>query len=319
VNKGGIAGKAKTPYKVNMNLLVAANELEPFTGTTLLGSAVLARLKTLKKQGHEVAVVMPLHRCVREAKIPLKRSSILLPVTLGSETIQVPVWEAEAVKGIPLFALQKDEFFDRSGLYGNDHGDYADNATRFAFFSRAVVELTRYIDPTPDTVEVHDWHAGMVPVYLKNWGYPIRSHLVIHNPAFQGNFNDSAFEAVQLPSDYFSPEGIEFYGRINYLKGAILFSDAIETARPEVSVLIVNEPHACGLSCVLQEHRHKIVQPIFPIKPKQPSRSKATTKKAKKIRDVAKKPIVMKKREKVEPKPVLKKTSPKAKSLKKKK
>src|SRR5439155_24884239 len=119
------------------------------------------------------------------------------------------------------------EYFDRSGLYGTEGYAYDDNAERFVYYSKAVVELARRMKPAPEIVHVHDWQSALVPVLIKERQLPFKTVLTLHNVAYQGSFWGVDFGLTNLPGHYFSERGVEFYGNLNFLKGGILFADAI--------------------------------------------------------------------------------------------
>lgn len=237
-----------------MNILFTANELAPYAQSGELGEITASLPAALGRRGHSVSVAVPLHRAIREGIAKLKKTDLRLPVALRHHTMDVPVWQASLGKGVTLFALQKDEFFDRSNLYGNDEGDYTDNATRFSFFNRAVVELAKYIEPQVDVIHANDWHTALVPAYVRAWSLPFRTVLSIYDLAYQGNFAGCAFAATGLPGEYFSPEGIEFYDRVNFLKGGIMLAHAVAAANGAA----VAEGDAFGLRGVLDANQHKL-------------------------------------------------------------
>ncbi|MFH1067802.1 MAG: glycogen synthase GlgA [bacterium] len=241
-----------------MNILFAASELAPYAKTGGLGDVVASLPAALNECGHTVSVVIPLYRSVREQFKGLKKSELHLNVALDEEKIPVPVWQGTTEDGVAVFAVQRDEFFDRAGLYGNEEGDYADSAARFAFFSRAVVELALYLEPQMDVIHAHDWHAALVPAYVRAWSLPFKTVLTVHNLAYQGVFPAHAFAHTDLPREYFSPEGIEFYGHVNFLKGGMMLAHAVTTVSPTYAREIQREEYGCGLHDVLAAHQYKL-------------------------------------------------------------
>ena len=136
----------------------------------------------------------------------------------------------------PFWFVARDEFYDHSQLYGTAKGDYFDNLERFAFFSAAVLPSCRAMDFKPDVIHCHDWQSSLVPVYLKNlWAGKeealsgTKSVLTIHNLAYQGLFARDKFPRLGLDRSLFGINGLEYYDRINLLKGGIVFADAITT------------------------------------------------------------------------------------------
>jgi starch synthase len=158
----------------------------------------------------------------------------------------------------PFYFVERDEFFERSQLYGTPKGDYFDNLERFAFFCGAVFPVCRALDFKPHLIHCHDWQAALAPVYLKKrWaGEEIlagtKSVLTIHNLAYQGLFPKDKFPLLGLDWSLFSIDGLEFYDRINLLKGGIVFADAITTVSRGYSQEIKTPEYGYGLEGVLQ-------------------------------------------------------------------
>lgn len=212
----------------------------------------------MRKRGHGVSIVVPLYRVLREKLKSLVPTDLVL--SLPGQNYQWPcrVWHAELENKLQLFALQRDEFFDRSNLYGNEDGDYLDSAERFSFFSRAAVQLTHFIDPLIDIIHCNDWHTGLIPAYVRAQGLPFKTVLTIHNLAYQGSFPGGEYSNMMLPPEYFSPQGVEFYDRMNFLKGGIMLANAVTSVSPGYSREIQTEQHGYGLHRVLAENNFKV-------------------------------------------------------------
>src|SRR5262249_53843941 len=153
-----------------------------------------------------------------------------------------------------VYFVDRPEFYARPTLYQQKNGaDYPDNAERFAFFSKAVVHLARYLPWQPELVHVHDWQAGLVPLLIQHeklstaWLNAPRTCLTIHNLAYQGLFAASQYALTNLPPDYFNPTGVEFYGHMNCLKSGIAFADQITTVSPRYAREITTPEFGCGL------------------------------------------------------------------------
>lgn len=241
-----------------MNLLFAASELAPYAKTGGLADVMKALPAALRARGHSVSVVVPLYRVLRENWPEFKRSSVRLAVSVGAHLFHPPVWIGSTADDVTIFAIEQDEFFDRSFIYGNEDGDYYDNSQRFAFFSQAIVELARYIEPQVEIIHLNDWHVGLVPAYVKHLGVPVRTLFTIHNLSYQGSFPGEDFTYTHLPSFYFSPWGVEFYGRLHFLKAALLLADYITTVSPGYAQEIQKPQYGCGLDRVLVEQNHKL-------------------------------------------------------------
>src|SRR5262249_54334353 len=143
--------------------------------------------------------------------------------------------------------------------YYNEGGhDYADNAQRFIFFSKCVAHLARYLPWQPQLVHVHDWQTGLVPILIlhqklaEGWWNAPRSCFTIHNLAYQGHFARGAYEFVNLPADYFNPNGVEFYGGLNSLKAGISYADLVTTVSPRYAREITSPEFGCTLDGALR-------------------------------------------------------------------
>jgi starch synthase len=235
-----------------MNILLAASEMTPYAKTGGLGDVLAALPPALRAQGHSVSVVLPLYRNLKESFPRLKPSSLVLRTQLGGLKITARVWSGVADSGVTVFAVEREEYYDRSHLYGGATGDYFDNAARFIFFSKMVVELARYIDPEPEVLHLHDWQTALVPALVKEAGLPYKTVLTIHNLAYQGIFPDYEFNLTHLSTDWFKVDALEFYGRMNLLKGGILAADEVTTVSPSYAEEILTSRFGCGLENVLQ-------------------------------------------------------------------
>lgn len=243
-----------------MKILMAASEMAPFARSGSLADSLLALPSALQRRGHQVSVVLPLYRSAREQKDFLPKSTgVNFPVQVGEATHECRIYETRLQNGLQVIFLGKEEFFDRSGLYGADGRDYQDNSARFIFFCKAVLELARRLDPLPDLIHGHDWPCGMIPVFSKHRGLPFPQVLTVHDLGFQGNFWSYDFGLTNLPAEYFAPSGVEFYGSMNFLKSGILFADRV-VFPSELFIDEIQQPgHGCGMEALLRENRGKLV------------------------------------------------------------
>ncbi len=242
-----------------MRILFATSEVFPLAKTGGLADVSRGLPEALSLAGHEVYVATPFYRPQVGNVEASADTGCELKLPYGSQDLRVRVYEAGISSQVKYLLLRCDELFDRSGFYGNELGDYQDNAGRFAFFSRAVLELSRRLPGgLPDVMHANDWHTALLPAYIRAAGLPARSVLTIHNLAFQGSFSAEEFALTGLPGEYFSPRGVEFYGRLNFLKGGILLADAVTTVSPTYAREIQTPEHGCGLDAVLRENAHKL-------------------------------------------------------------
>ena len=159
--------------------------------------------------------------------------------------------------GVQFYFIDYPPFFDRDGLYGTALGDYHDNAERFALFSRAVLEATKILG-APDVLHCHDWQTALVPILLKTLydEDPAFANVpcifTIHNLGYQGLFPPEILPLLMLPWDLFTMSKLEFYGKVNFLKGAISMADFITTVSRKYSQEIQTAEYGFGLEGVLR-------------------------------------------------------------------
>ena len=240
-----------------MKIFFAASEMTPYAKTGGLGDVVSALPGALSQLGHEVTCCLPFYRCAQEVAREAKPIGLTLQIPLGSRTVTGDVLELKQADGVRVLFIRRDEFFDRSELYYTGVRDYEDNAERFLFFSKAVVELLGYTRFHADVVHCHDWPAAFVPVQAayraRTLGteYPVKSVFTIHNIAYQGMFWSLDYPLTNLPGEFFTPESLEFYGQMNLMKGGIVFADAVTTVSRTYSLEIQTTEGGFGLDTVL--------------------------------------------------------------------
>ena len=238
-----------------MKILFTGSEMDPLARTGGLGDVLEALPAALAARGHEVSVVLPCYRGLRERA---RDTGVKIAVQIGGRRLPAEIWECTAPNGVQVFLVRGDEYFDRAGLYGAEGRDFPDNAERFIWFSKAVVELARRIVPPPEIVHAHDWQTALVPVLVRERRLPFKTALTIHNLAYQGSFDAWDFGLTNLPGEYFGARGVEFFGRLNLLKGGMLFADAITTVSERYAREIQAAEQGSGLDAVVREQAHKL-------------------------------------------------------------
>ena len=239
-----------------MKILHIGTEMTPLARTGGLGDVLEALPAALAAHGHEVSVVLP---CYRGLRARARDTGVKLTVPVGGTAVRAEVWECRAPNGVQVFLVRADGYFDRAGLYGEAGRDYEDGAARFIFFAKAAVELARRIVPAPDILHVHDWQAALVPVLVRERRLPFKTVLTIHNLAYQGSFGAGDFGLTNLPGEYFGARGVEFFGRLNLLKGGLLFADALTTVSERYAREILTPEQGSGLDAVMREQAGKLV------------------------------------------------------------
>jgi starch synthase len=244
-----------------LRILLVASEASPFAKTGGLGDVTGALPRALRALGHDVRIFMPRHRGVEQHTPEIRTVVPRLAVPLGDRVVEGTLQETEGPAGVPVYFLAQEQYFDREGLYGTADGDYWDNCERFVFFCRGALESLVALADTwrPQLLHVNDWQTGLIPVYLKTL---YRDHrvlgslgtlLTIHNLAYQGVFWHYDMAMTGLGWDLFTPAGIEFYGKINFLKGGLVFSDLLTTVSRTYAEEIRTPEFGNGLDGVLEE------------------------------------------------------------------
>lgn len=243
-----------------MNVLLAAAEMAPYAHSGTMADALVELAGGLQKAGHAISVVLPFYRHIREDKsVKMKRARLRFTVEVGADLLPCEIREAETASGIRVFFVVRDEYFDRSEIYGMDGQDYQDNAARFIFFSKCVVELATRMDEPPEILHLNSWETAMVPALVRHRQLPIRTVLTPHSLEYQGNFWSYDFALTNLPQDWFSARGVEYFGSMNCLKAGLIFADAV-VFPSECMVGAVQTPeYGCGLDNVLREQQHKLI------------------------------------------------------------
>ncbi|HDL77177.1 MAG TPA: glycogen synthase, partial [Lentisphaerae bacterium] len=251
-----------------MRVVYVSAELTPYASTGGLGDVAAALPAALRRRGIDLLRLIPLYRSLRSA-VREGRTLYSCLVPLVSRSVQARIVEIRTGDNVPTAAVDIPEYFDRAGLYGDSHGDYADNAERFIAFQKAVLSFLSSRSQSAEVLHCNDWHTALVPVLIhaarRGWhgGFfradiARRTLLTIHNLAYQGIFPREAFPLTGLPDSYFHWKAMEFYGNLNLLKGGIVFADIISTVSPTYAREIQEPRFGCGLHGVLRDRRAQL-------------------------------------------------------------
>ncbi len=255
-----------------LNVLFVTSEVEPFAKTGGLADVSAALPKTIKELGHEIRIILPRYGCISERRSKLHN-------VLRLKEIQIPIGSTEATASIKsstldskkskvqVYFIENQELFGHQDLYVDSatKKDFPNNDERFIFFSRAVLEPLKRLGWPPDIIHLNDWQSGLVPAFLKTFYKDdpfyrgIQTVFTIHNLAYQGAFPAASFQKTGLPKELFTPEGIEFFGKVNFLKAGLVYSDAITTVSEKYAREIQTTPEfGCGLEGVLAKRKHDL-------------------------------------------------------------
>ena len=245
-----------------MRIAFAASECVPFSKTGGLAVVVAALPRALVQLGHRVTVFLPRYRSPKLEKHVRVIPSITVP--FDDRYRFCSVLDGGVSDGVQFYFIDYPPYFDRDSLYGTPLGDYHDNAERFALFSRATLEAAKVLG-TPDLFHCHDWQTALIPILLKTLyredpafkGVP--SIFTIHNIGYQGIFPAEILPLLMLPWDLFTMTKLEFYGKVNFLKGAVTFADFVTTVSRRYAQEIQTAEYGFGLEGVLRARANTLV------------------------------------------------------------
>jgi starch synthase len=241
-----------------LRILFATSECAPLVKTGGLGDVSAALPAALKALGLDPRILLPGYRPVL-AQLPKCREVARFAATADFPAARL--LQGRTPSGVPLFALDCSELYDRAGgPYQNEAGsDWTDNALRFGLLSRIAALLGSADSPLgwqPDVVHCNDWQTGLAPAYLRYAaGARAATLQTIHNLAYQGIFEPQFVAALGLPPECFTPDGVEYYGKLSFLKSGLQFADAITTVSPTYALEIQSEPLGFGLQGLLAARR----------------------------------------------------------------
>jgi starch synthase len=246
-----------------MKVLIASPEVYPFVKTGGLADVTGALPKALKKLGIDVRVILPKHKGIEERGFPMRYKNYKIACQVSQSTIDAEIVESE-YDGIITYLVENDEYYYRDYLYSTPDGDYLDNAERFIFFAKSILEAIKVTGFIPDVLHCNDWETALSPVFLKSLSKDdpllrqISTLLTIHNLGYQGIFWHYDMHLLNIGWEYFTPEALEFFGHINFLKGGIVFSDILSTVSKQYSKEIQTTEFGCGLEGILTTRRNDL-------------------------------------------------------------
>ena len=240
-----------------MKVLVISTEAVPFAKSGGLGDVVGSLPKELKKQGVDARVMLPLYKSIKETYGSSLHFRHSIQVSLGWRKIYCGLYEME-YKGVIFYFLDNENYFLRDGYYG-----HWDDGERFAFYSKASLEILSTLDFEPDILHCNEWQTALVPVFLKTHysNLPkyekLRTVFTIHNIEYQGRFGkDVLVDLLGLTE----ADGtlLEMDGSINFMKGAIVTCDKLTTVSPTYAQELKNPFFGRGLDWIIRENEYKL-------------------------------------------------------------
>jgi len=247
-----------------LRICFCTSEAVPFAKTGGLADVAGALPRALADSGCDVRLVLPGYRAIDRSKYPFSPIGTA-PVPVGADRVGVQFLEGRLPEShVPTYLIAHDPSFDRPGLYGEGGSDYEDNLERFSVFGRGVLALVQHLGWAPHILHCQDWQTALLPVWLR--AEPRLPALqdtgtlfTVHNLAYQGVFPAERLPVTGLDARYFTPAGLEFYGKINLLKGGLVFSDLLSTVSEQYAREIQTPEFGCGLEGVLGERAGSLI------------------------------------------------------------
>jgi starch synthase len=240
-----------------MHIAFAASECVPFSKTGGLADVVGALPRALASLGHQVSVYLPRYRQTKLTDPQTVVRSVTIPFDDKYRFCSVVTAGTNTPAGVRFYFVDYPPYFDRAALYGTAAGDYPDNAERFAMFSRAVLEASKVLG-VPHVFHCHDWQSALVPVMLRTLYAEdpafrdVATVFTIHNMGYQGLFPPDTLPLLMLPWELLAISKMEFFGQVNFLKGALVHSDFVTTVSKKYSQEVQTTEYGFGLEGVLR-------------------------------------------------------------------
>ncbi len=244
-----------------MRILFASSEVVPYSKTGGLADVASALPAALTRRGHQVTVITPRYVHIDVATWDLRRKRFRLSVPIRGKSVNGGLLQGTSPQGFEVLFVDQPGYFERKGLYGEEGSDYPDNHERFAFFCHAVLESCRLMGLRPDVIHLNDWQTGPVAPLLQHV-YRDRPELnstgtvfTIHNLGYQGLFSPDSMMSLGLDWQLFTPSTLEYYGKVSYIKGGLVFADKLSTVSPCYAREIQTPDFGFGLNGLLSERK----------------------------------------------------------------
>lgn len=238
----------------DLKVLIISSEAAPFAKSGGLGDVVGSLPKALKDLGVDVRVVIPKYKTIPEKYFQGIRYLGAFETHLSWRKQKAGIlykdWD------FPVYFIENDYYFGRDGYYG-----YNDDFERFAYFSRAAIDMLPLIDFFPDIIHCNDWQTGLVSMYIKEiynkfvYLSNVKTLYTIHNLQYQGRFGKEIMDILEAPYRCFSEGNMEFYGDINYMKTGLVYSDVVSTVSKKYAEEITTPEYGYGLDGVIRSRK----------------------------------------------------------------
>ncbi len=247
-----------------LNICLVTAEFAPFAKTGGLADVSAALSAYLHGEGHDVRVLMPLYSTLKSDGLDIQPVAGLqdLAVSIGPWDIEYSIYSATLDTGMPLYLLHCPALYQRDGLYTQNDDEHL----RFTLLARASFEMCQRMRFAPDVMHCHDWHAALVPLYLRTvyaWDKlfsDTRSALTIHNIGYQGVFSADIIGDLNLPGyEHMLHQDDLNSGRINFLKTGLMYADLLTTVSPTYAREIQGEEYGMGLDDILRKRDDALI------------------------------------------------------------
>jgi starch synthase len=241
-----------------------STEVAPLAKVGGLADVAGALPWALRRVGQDVSVMMPYYRSIDRRRFRASDTGVRVSGWMDGTVREAGVF-VHRRGDVPVYLIKSADYFDRDGVYGEHGADYVDNAFRFGFFARAVIEAVKALDLHPDVLHVNDWTSALVPAYRNAFHAedPVIGSaavvLSIHNLAYQGTFDKSVLPRLGIPWELFTMEALEYHDRVNFLKGGLGLADLLSTVSPTYAREIQTPEYGAGLDGILRRRSHDLV------------------------------------------------------------
>lgn len=248
---------------MKLKVLFVSSEVDPFAKTGGLADVAGSLPIALKSIGAEVKVFLPYFRQAKAKDFGIKLLTDNLRAGFGNWDQSFSLYHCKKEK-VDFYFINKDDYYNREFLYGSPTGDYPDNAQRFAFFANAVLASAEAIGFKPDVINCNDWQTALIPFYLKTKlaNNPIfngtKTLFTIHNLAYQGLFSRDTIYQIGVGPEYFTPDTLEFYDKVSFIKAGIIYSTGVSTVSKGYSCEILTNEFGCGLNGLLNTRKNDL-------------------------------------------------------------
>lgn len=242
-----------------LRVLYAAAEESPFVKTGGLADVAGALPKVLKEHAVDIRVVLPLYKQIHKKYGDQMRKLGEFTVRLNWREQYVGIMTLE-FNGVTHYFIDNKYYFFRDQIYGE-----GDDGERFTYYSKVIAELPKHIDFKPNIIHTNDWHTALANVYVKEYAKydsfyeDVKTVFTIHNLKYQGVFDPIMLgDSMDLPMTYYNEDGLKFYDSINFMKGGIIYSDAVTTVSKSYADEIKYPYFGEGLDGIIRRHENKI-------------------------------------------------------------